>query len=109
MKVRVLEVAWHARVGAKNDPIFSLDFHPSYQGLLATAGSDEEVKVRTHDLRIVTHSLVVTFCCMEQVWNVHLDATEGVPTANFLFTLPGHNGTVNVVRFSPDGTIGYTR
>jgi chromatin assembly factor 1 subunit B len=38
MKAGTLQIVWHGQ-----DPVYSLDFHPS--GLLATAGGDKEIKV----------------------------------------------------------------
>lgn len=40
MKAGTLQIVWHAK-----DPVYSLDFHPS--GLLATAGGDKEIKVKS--------------------------------------------------------------
>ena len=46
MRVKTLQVAWHTgSVSEKNDPILSLDFHPTLSPpMLATAGTDSEVK-----------------------------------------------------------------
>lgn len=57
MKAKTLQVAWHTgSVSEKNDPILSLDFHPTMDPpLLATAGSDSEVKVRGGRRAAVPH------------------------------------------------------
>lgn len=39
MKPKTPQISWHGR-----DPIFSIDFHPS--GRVATAGADNDVKVK---------------------------------------------------------------
>ncbi len=46
-QVKVLQVAWHCPEGGKNDPVLAMDFHPTAEPpMLATAGTDCEVKVR---------------------------------------------------------------
>ena len=40
MKVKTLQIVWHAR-----QAVYALDFHPS--GVLATGGGDNDVKVRS--------------------------------------------------------------
>ena len=39
MRVKTLQIIWNGK-----EPVFSVDFHSS--GLLASAGSDKEIKVR---------------------------------------------------------------
>ncbi|KAJ1620357.1 WD40-repeat-containing domain protein [Pavlovales sp. CCMP2436] len=79
--VSVPEVSWHAR-----SPIMSADFHPV--GLLATGSSDTEIRL----------------------WRVKLDSARKEGDAvihgydiGHVQSLIGHQGPVNVVRFSPDG------
>ena len=38
MKAKVLQILWHNKL-----PVYSVDFHPN--GMLATAGADNDVKV----------------------------------------------------------------
>ena len=46
-QVKTLQIAWHVPAGGKNDPVLALDFHPTADPpLLATCGTDAEVKVR---------------------------------------------------------------
>ena len=78
MKARTLQVTMHAKEGAKNDAIFSLDFHPSLP-LLATAGADTEIKL----WRLVDRG--------------------GEAAVEYVLTLTGHAKTVNCVRWSPNG------
>jgi hypothetical protein len=78
-KAKTLQITWHAKAGSKNDPLLSIDFHPTLP-LFATAGGDNEIKV----------------------WRLHeLAAAE--PSVEYAFTLTGHMKTVNTVRFSPNG------
>ena len=53
MKVKTLEIAWHAR-----EPVLSVDFHPS--GRLATAGADNTVRVSslTYILNLLDCSII---------------------------------------------------
>eukprot|EP00891_Asterochloris_glomerata_P002847 jgi/Astpho2/2847/e_gw1.00050.118.1_t len=73
MRVKTLQIIWNGK-----EPVFSVDFHSS--GLLASAGSDKEIKVS------VDHSgdPVVK----------HIESLGGVS---------GHSRAINCVRFSPSG------
>ena len=82
LHAKTLQVTWHAKVGSKNDPILSIDFHPTLP-LFATAGGDSEVKI----------------------WRLTEPngMTIAQPEVSYAFTLTGHQKTVNAVRFSPNG------
>lgn len=47
MRSKVLQIRWHtgSNSNGNNEPVFSLDFHPS--GMLATTGQDKEIMVHT--------------------------------------------------------------
>lgn len=74
------QIALHQRDG-KNDPIFGIDAHPKLS-VLATAGSDNEVKI----------------------WILKIDDEEDSPLA-FRCAISAHSGSVNAVRFSPNGSL----
>lgn len=92
MRAKTLQVQWHAKQGQRNDPILSVDFHPTLN-VLATAGADNDVKLwRLHEAPSGAAAAA---------------AVPGVPPSvgavEFLCTLVGHQKSVNVVRFSPNG------
>lgn len=82
MKVETLQITWHSREGSKNEPLLSVDMHPTLP-ILATAGADWEVKL----------------------WRIHESPAESETKVNieYICTLTGHQKTVNVLRFSPNG------
>ena len=43
-RAKTLQITWHAKTGSKNDPLLSIDFHPTLN-IFATAGADNEVKI----------------------------------------------------------------
>lgn len=80
MRVVTPQIAFHQKEG-KNDPILGVDVHPSLN-VVATAGSDNEVKL----------------------WRLDLEKlVEGESPFSFLCGVQAHNASVNAVRFSPDG------
>eukprot|EP00613_Pedinella_sp_CCMP2098_P077375 CAMPEP_0171935670 /NCGR_PEP_ID=MMETSP0993-20121228/33142_1 /TAXON_ID=483369 /ORGANISM="non described non described, Strain CCMP2098" /LENGTH=301 /DNA_ID=CAMNT_0012576655 /DNA_START=19 /DNA_END=921 /DNA_ORIENTATION=- len=76
MRLLCPEITWHGGEHGKNSPILSLDYHPRDPHLVVTAGSDSEVRM----------------------W--HMD---GESPPRFLFTLTGHESSINCVRWAPDG------
>lgn len=81
MRAETIQTVWHAKEKDHNDPVMSLDFHPTLP-ILATAGADSEVKI----------------------WRIVEGAGQGFPAkVEYLFAIVGHDKTVNVVRFSPNG------
>lgn len=77
MKLHCPQVTWHGGENGKNAPILSLDFHPFDRHLIVTSGSDAEARI----------------------WLIESDSD--VP--RFLFSLTGHESSINCVRWSPDG------
>jgi len=74
MKADTLQILWHPDKSNKGQAVYSLDINQA--NVLATAGADEMVRL----------------------WQINGDKVE------FITELTGHDRTVNVVRFSPDGT-----
>jgi chromatin assembly factor 1 subunit B len=85
-RAKTLQITWHAKSGSKNDPILSIDFHPTLP-LFATAGADHEIKV----------------WALREPGAAGVDPSRVDPSVEYLFTLTGHDKTVNTVRFSPNG------
>lgn len=75
MKAKTLQIIWHGK-----DPVLSLDFHCS--GILATAGSDKEIKL----------------------WEIEVDE-DGLPKVTYHSSLSHHNAAINIARFSPSGDL----
>lgn len=117
MKGGTLQVIWHDSL-----PVLSLDFHIDTK-LLATAGADHDIKVKTsRDFR-AAYSLpdVVQFSAdilamrhlffsdllrivPLQLWAVaQKDDEKGSPFVVFKANLSFHTTAVNVIRFSPSG------
>lgn len=94
VKVRTLQITWHAKEGQKNDPILSIDFHPTLP-LLASAGADSEIKLwRLVETAAVHAGAGVEAAAPQQSQNA---------TVEYAYTLLGHTRTVNSVRWSPNG------
>jgi len=74
MKADTLQILWHPDKSNKGQAVYALDINQA--NVLATAGADEMVRL----------------------WQINGDKVE------FITELSGHDRTVNVVRFSPDGT-----
>ncbi|DAZ94755.1 TPA: hypothetical protein N0F65_011571 [Lagenidium giganteum] len=94
IRVMTPEIRWHYGPTGLNEAILSIDFHqrnrPTIDAvddgqkpyrILATGGADKEIKL----------------------WRIQDDLkdTTGI---EFVFSLTGHDRSVNCVRFSPDGT-----
>lgn len=45
MKVKTFEIRWHFDESGGVKPIFSIDFHPTYTELMASAGADGCIRV----------------------------------------------------------------
>jgi len=90
MKADTLQILWHPDKSNKGQAVYALDINQA--NVLATAGADEMVRVRL----IARHRVVDTAACL-QLWQINGDKVE------FITELSGHDRTVNVVRFSPDG------
>lgn len=115
MRAKVLQIIWHGK-----EPVYSLDFHPG--GLLATAGGDKEIKVRSrlpvsgsfsrihpHLADPGMHASKTRFSafvlCRLQLWRVGREK-DGSPTVEHCTSLTGgHTRTVNCIRFSPTGAL----
>ncbi len=85
----------------KNAPIYSTHFEPHGKGRLATAGGDNNVRVRIPYIddefrvrQLFAHTLA-------QLWKV--DVYGENRHLLYLTTLIKHTQAVNVVRFSPRG------
>jgi WD40 repeat protein len=86
MRAKLFQVSWHAKEGGKNEPILSLDVHPTLP-LLATAGADEQLR----------------FWAIRESEGGGAGGEGGSLDVAFRFTMSGHNRWVNAVRFSPNG------
>jgi chromatin assembly factor 1 subunit B len=73
------QITWHGGEGGKNAPVLSLDFHPSDRHLIVSGGADAEARV----------------------WLVDGESADHTP--RYLYTLTGHELSINCVRWSPDG------
>ncbi len=112
VKVKLLQITWHTKEKRKNEPILGIDFHPSLP-YLATAGADCEIKIwkllETVPtvasnlgglLTTVTSSSTTTTTTSPAATTVPSTADQSV---EYLYTLVGHNKSVNSVRWSPNG------
>jgi hypothetical protein len=106
MRSKTLQITWHTR-GTKNDPILSIDFHPTLP-ILATAGADYEVKL----WRLVSGEVPAAAPTAAAssggaaggapAAGAAAAAKQG-PVVQFMATLEGHELAVNAVRWSPNG------
>jgi WD40 repeat protein len=94
MRAKTLQITWHAKEKKNNGPIFSLDFHPELP-LLATAGQDNEIKL----WRLAEPGADYKPLASSKLAN----GVGSEPSIEYLFTLVGHDTSVNGVRFSPNG------
>jgi WD40 repeat protein len=94
MRVKTLQITWHAKEGRKNDPLLGIDFHPTLP-FLASAGADCEIKIwRLAEPSSGSHA---------QAGAHGAGPAPADPTVEYLYTLVGHTKTVNCVRWSPNG------
>mmetsp|Transcript_13724 Transcript_13724/g.24499 ORF Transcript_13724/g.24499 Transcript_13724/m.24499 type:complete len:521 (-) Transcript_13724:74-1636(-) len=80
MRVVTPQIAFHQRDKGKNEPILAVATHPQ-ESMVATAGSDNEVKL----------------------WKLDVVKDDQSPFV-FLANVAAHTKSVNSARFSPDGT-----
>jgi WD40 repeat protein len=103
MRCKTLQITWHTR-GTKNDPILSIDFHPTLP-LLATAGADNEVKL----WRLLTGDAVPAASAAgggsggAAGGAAAAGAVKQGAVVQFIATLEGHEMSVNAVRWAPNG------
>jgi WD40 repeat protein len=116
MHVKTVQIEWHGNLVQAGDkckwvpePIYSVDFHPS--GSLMTGGGDKEIRVwkvnqgcwigpdqnqPSRDRPGDVHMM----------WHVQVEqGKDGYATVDYKGKLPGHDKTVNCVRFSPSGKL----
>ncbi|KAI9296186.1 WD40 repeat-like protein [Neoconidiobolus thromboides FSU 785] len=112
MKASTLQFLWHCK-----DPIYSLDFHPNIKDYFATCGSDSTVRLwrlvpRGEEVFPIVNEglkknkkdpLVIDFSKNEI--SKSKQVKELPLTIEYMATLSGHNAPVNVVKFSPDGSM----
>lgn len=117
MKSKLFQLIWHARDGAKNEPILSIDFHPLHS-LLATAGMDNTVRIwRVRDPHTSEDAIPKGSATVVRP-NSAAGVAAGAGAAavaprpehqivEFLFTISMHSKTVNALRWSPNGKLSF--
>ena len=88
MRATTPEIRWHSGPTGLNEAVLSIDFQPhevkdkdgKTRNILVTGGADREVKL----------------------WRVTSDVSHECGP-EFIFSLSGHERSVNCVRFSPNG------
>jgi WD40 repeat protein len=105
VKVKLLQITWHAKEKRKNEPILGIDFHPTLP-YLATAGADCEIKIwkllETVPSSSNVGGLTTTGFAASLTTAATLPSTAE-QSVEYLYTLVGHNKSVNSVRWSPNG------
>ena len=109
MRIATPEIVWHGGEKGQNDPLLSCDIHPS--GVLATGGADSDVRMWKLNLQLNN----VNTSNLDEKQSDHANSTtsSSQPPQNqghglnklqeYLYSLEGHERSVNCVRFSPDG------
>ena len=98
VKVKLLQITWHAKEGRKNEPILGIDFHPTLP-FLATAGADCEIKI----WKLIESPSFGAQPAASTTTTPGNNTNTVDPTVEYLYTLVGHNKSVNSVRWSPNG------
>ncbi|KAG8926328.1 hypothetical protein FRC02_008962 [Tulasnella sp. 418] len=101
MRVRTLEIRWH-----NGQPIFSCDYQPLPQQQLKRLISQRSNPPRSgNDIQSPPSYRMATGGSDNHVrmWMVHPNVPPHAPRVEYLSTLAKHAGSVNVVRFSPNG------
>jgi len=80
--VRTPQIHWHGK-----NPVFAVDFHPTFPRLCATGGSEPDGSGGVH------------------LWLMNEGETAEQSPVDFVQDLQGHEKTVNCLRFSPNGEL----
>lgn len=103
LKVKTLQISWHADEAGRNQPINGLDAHPSLP-ILATCSMDQKI----HIWKFKNTAPPAAAPASGDAPSAGAGANPAPKTGpevevEFMFALTGHMRTVNAVRFSPNG------